>query len=156
MTYREVNGATMMATQTDGAWLPHRSKVQHSTAGGQQGAGKKDLDWDWGAGKSICTYIWVAKWPNDWPMTGPVPISIGNNLISDLAYLFRTKPLPKSKFGLAFGRTWKSKKFLATHSDYLSDYFEAGLSNSGIVFVAMQEQLPKLNLGNNYLPRGNC
>ena len=88
--------------------------------------------------------------------SGPVPTSIGNNLISDLAYLFRAKPLPKSKFGLAFGRTRQSKKFLATHSDYLSDYFEAGLSNSGIVFIAMQEQLPKSNLGNNYLPWGNC
>jgi hypothetical protein len=84
------------------------------------------------------------RWPNEWPTTGPLPISLGNNLISDLAYLFRTKPLPKSK------------NFLATHSNYLSDYFQAGLSNSGIVFVAMQEQLPKSNLGNDYLPRGNC
>ena len=99
---------------------------------------------------------WVAQLvAHDWPTTGPVPISIGNNLISDLAYLFRKKPLPKSKFGLAFSRTWKSKTFLATHFDYFSDYFEAGLSNSGIVFVAMQEQLPKSNLGNSYLPRGN-
>jgi hypothetical protein len=96
------------------------------------------------------------RWPNEWPTTGPLPISLGNNLISDLAYLFRTKPLPKSKFGLVFGRTPKSKNFLATHSNYLSDYFQAGLSNSGIVFVAMQEQLPKSNLGNDYLPRGNC
>ena len=47
------------------------------------------------------------------------------------------------------------KKILETHSDYFSDYFEAGLSNSGIVFVAMQEQLPKSNLGNSYLPWGN-
>jgi hypothetical protein len=63
--------------------------------------------------------------------------------------------LPKSKFGSAFGRTRKSNNFLATHSDYLSDYFQAGLSNSGIVFVAMQEQLPKSNLGNDCLPWGN-
>jgi hypothetical protein len=76
---------------------------------------------------------------HNWPTTGPLPISIGNNLISDLAYLCRTKPLPKSK------------KFPATHSDH----FKAGLSNSGIVFVAMQENLPKSNWGNNYLPWGN-
>ena len=68
-------------------------------------------------------------------MSGPLPISIGNNLISDLAYLFRKKPLPKSKFGLAFSRTRKSKEFLATHTDYFSDYFEEGLPNSGIVFI---------------------
>ena len=78
----------------------------------------------------------MAKWPNEWPTTGPLPISIGNNLISDLAYLFRKKSLPKSKFGLAFSQTRKSKKLLATHSDYFSDYFEARLSNSGIVFIA--------------------
>ena len=47
---------------------------------------------------------------------------------------------------------WKSKNFLTTHSDY----FRAGLSNPVIVFVAMQEQLPKSNLGNDYLPRRNC
>ena len=47
------------------------------------------------------------EWPHEWatggPMSGPLPISYGNNLISDLAYLFRMKPLPKSNFGLAFG-----------------------------------------------------
>ena len=37
MTYRNVNGATTMATQTNGAQSPHWSKVQHSMAGGQQG-----------------------------------------------------------------------------------------------------------------------
>ena len=50
----------------------------------------------------------------------------------------------------------KLKNFLATHSDYLFDYLQAGLSNSVIVFVAMQEQLPKSNLGNDYLPWQNC
>jgi hypothetical protein len=64
--------------------------------------------------------------------------------------------LPKSKFGSAFGPTRKSNHLLATHSDYLSDYFQAGLSNSGIVFVAMQEQLLKYNLGNDYLLQGHC
>jgi hypothetical protein len=82
-----------------------------------------------------------------------LPISFVNNLVSDLAYLFRTKPLPKSKFSLFFGRTQKSNNFLTTHSDYLSNYFQARLSNSVIVFVAMQEQLPKSNLGN---PWRNC
>ena len=57
------------------------------------------------------------------PTTGPLPISHVNNSIWDFAYLFRTKPLPKSNFGLVFGWMQKSKNFLATHSDYLSNYF---------------------------------
>jgi hypothetical protein len=57
-----------------------------------------------------------------------------------------------SAFGILTAPTHgkEAEKFLATHFDYFSDYFKAGLSNSGIVFVAMQEQLPKSNL-----PRGN-
>jgi hypothetical protein len=39
-------------------------------------------------------------------------------------FLFRMKPLPKSE------------KILAIHSDYLPDYCEAGLSNSGIFLIA--------------------
>ena len=79
MTYRDVNGATTMATQTDWGRLPRRSKVQHWTAGGQRGAGKKDWDWDWGAGEYICTYICFNNIPyvahesgevaHDWPTT---------------------------------------------------------------------------------------
>ena len=163
MIYHNINGAPMMAIQTDRAWSPHQSEVQHLMAGGQRGVGKKDWDWDWGAKKYICTYICFNNTPYvahecaiGSPMSGTLPISIGNNSILDLAYLFRPKPLPKSKFGLAFGRMRKSNNFLATHSDYLSDYFQAGLSNSGIVFVAMQEELLKSNLGNNCLPQGNC
>ena len=70
-------------------------------------------------------HIYVLITSHMWPTTGPLPISIGNNLILDLAYLIRPKPLPKLKFGSAFGRTWKSNNFLTTHSDHLSDYFQA-------------------------------
>jgi hypothetical protein len=60
-----------------------------------------------------------------------------------LTYLFRMKPSPKSK------------NLSATNSDYLPKYFQAGLSDSVIVFITTQEQLLKSDLGNNYLPHGN-
>jgi hypothetical protein len=63
---------------------------------------------------------------HNWPTTGPLPISIGNNLISDLAYLFSKKPLPKSKFGLLLAEhenqknSWQHIFFpIISRKDYL-------------------------------------
>jgi hypothetical protein len=47
------------------------------------------------------------------------------------------------------------KNLLATNSDYLSNYLQTGLSNSGTVFIATQEQFSKLDSGNNYLLQEN-
>ncbi len=47
------------------------------------------------------------------------------------------------------------KNLLATNSDYLSNYLQTGLSNSGTVFITTYEQLSKFDLGNNYLLQEN-
>jgi hypothetical protein len=59
------------------------------------------------------------------PMSGPLFISMWNNLILYLAYLLRMKPLPKSEHSLSFSWTPQSKNLLVTNSIYLSDYLQA-------------------------------
>ena len=76
MTYRNVNGATTMATQTNGAQSPRWSKVQHSMAGGQQGRRiGTGLSEEWG-NTFVHIYVLIIShmWPMSvakWPMSGP-------------------------------------------------------------------------------------
>jgi len=67
----------------------------------------------------------VAKWAHRWATSGPLLISIQNNLILYSTYLLRTKSLTKLEFGFNFVQTPKSKNFLWMDSDYFSNYFQA-------------------------------
>ena len=83
-----------------------KCNIQQSEVSGVQGRRIGTGTEEWG-NTFVHIYVLITShmWPNEWPTTGPLPISIGNNLILDLAYLFRPKPLPKSKFGSGFGPT---------------------------------------------------